>query len=107
MSQQIESVYVCSKDEWKLIPTPFGANRDAKLCASEEKLLRAEHSELERYPAVIRAKGDGAVVVDLEGIHWVPNNNDGAPLKLQVALMDGQTLIAHRDFPKPSVWATE
>jgi hypothetical protein len=32
----------------------------------------------------------GSVVVDLERIHWVPSQNDGTPLKLQVALLDGQ-----------------
>jgi len=101
MTQQIESVHVCRKDEWKLIPTPFGDNPDARLCAREEKLLRAEHPELERYPAVIRAKGDGGVKLELGRIAWVPHNNDGTPLLLQVALMDGQTVVAHRDFERP------
>jgi hypothetical protein len=92
---------VCSKDEWKIIPTPFGDNPDARLCASEEKLMRAEHPKLDIYSAVIRVKGDGGLKLELGRIAWVSNHNDSTPLKLQVALMDGQSVLAHREFERP------
>jgi hypothetical protein len=95
-----DRVVVCSEDKWEVVQTPVGISSDAKLCADAEEALRSEHPELQRYPAVIRAKGNGAVVVDLDGIHWVMDRKEGTALKLQVALLDGQEVIAHRDFEK-------
>jgi hypothetical protein len=104
MAEQAISVYVCRKDEWTLIPTPFGENPDARQCASEEKLLRAKHPEFAKYPTVIRAKGDGGVKPELGRIAWVPHNSDGIPLKLQVALMNGQSVVAHSEFERSFGW---
>jgi len=103
MSEQ-QNVFTCTKDKWTLIPTPAGSSNDAMLCAKQEEWLRDKHPALRRHPAVIRAKGNGTVVVDLERIHWVPSQNDGAPLKLQVALLDGQGVVAHQEFERPWGW---
>jgi hypothetical protein len=99
-----QSVFPCTKDEWTLIPTPVGTSSDAILCAKQEEWLRDKHPALRRHPAVIRAKGNGTVIVDLERIHWVPSQNDGTPLKLQVALLDGQGVVAHLEFERPWGW---
>lgn len=105
MSEQ-QNVFTCNKHEWTLIPTPVGLSKDARLCSKQEEWLRLKHPGLKRHPAVIRAKGNGTVVVDLTGIHWVPNDNEGKPLKLQVALLDGQGVVAHQEFERPWDWET-
>ena len=89
-----------TNNEWTLIPTPMGTSQDAKLCAKQEEWLRDKHPALRRHQAVIRAKGNGTVIVDLERIHWIPNPNDGTPLKLQVALLDGEGVVAHWEFER-------
>jgi hypothetical protein len=99
-----QNVFTCNKDKWTLIPTPVGGSRDAILCAKQEEWLRDKHPALRRHTAVIRAKGNGTVVVDLERIHWVPNQNDGTLLKLQVALVDGQGVVVHQEFERPWGW---
>jgi len=103
MSEQ-QNVFTSTKDQWTLIPTPIGSSKDAKLCAKQEEWLRTKHPALRRHPAVIRAKGNGSVVVDLNGIHWVPQDDDGIPLKLQVALFDGQGVVAYQEFERPWGW---
>jgi hypothetical protein len=102
MSEQ-QNVFTCTKSEWTLIPTPVGLSKDARLCAKQEEWLREKHPTLKRHRTVIRAKGNGTVVVDLDGIHWVPHDSDG-PLKLQVALLDGQGVVAHQEFERPWGW---
>jgi hypothetical protein len=99
-----QNVFTCTKDIWTTIPTPIGSSKDAKLCAKQEEWLREKHPALKRYPAVIRAKGNGTVVVDIHGIHWVPQDADGIQLKLQVALLDGQVVVAHQEFERPWGW---
>jgi hypothetical protein len=103
MSEQ-QNVFPCTKDAWTLIPTPRGLSKDARLCEKQEEWLRTKHPTLKRHPAVIRAKGNGTVIVDLNGIHWVPNVSDGTPLKLQVALLDGQGVVAFQEFERPWGW---
>jgi hypothetical protein len=100
MSEYPDRVVVCSEDRWEVIQTPVGISPDAKLCTDAEESLRVEHPELKRYPAVIRARGNGALVVELDGIHWVMNRREGTALKLQVALLDGQEVMAHLNFEK-------
>jgi hypothetical protein len=99
-----QNVFTCTKDEWTSIPTPEGTSRDAILCSKQEQWLRAKHPTLRRHPAVVRAKGNGTVVVDPNGIHWVPQDNDGVALKLQVALLDGG-VVASQEFERP--WVSE
>jgi hypothetical protein len=100
MSEYPDHVVVCSEDGWEVIQKPMGISRDAKVCADAEEALRSGRPEPE-YPAVIRAKGNGAVIVDLDGIHWVMDRKEGTALKLQVALLSGQEVIAHREFERP------
>jgi hypothetical protein len=64
MSEQ-QNVFTCMTHELTLIPTPAGLNKDARLFAKQEEWLRIKHPGLKRHPAVIRAKGNGSVVVDL------------------------------------------
>jgi hypothetical protein len=103
MSEQ-QNVFTCTKDRWTLIPTPIGSSSDALLCSKQEEWLRTKHATLRQHPAVIRAKGNGTVVVDVSGIHWVPQYNDDIPLKLRVALLDGHGVVAHQEFERPWGW---
>jgi hypothetical protein len=98
-------VFNCTKDEWTLIPTPIGASKDARLCAKQEEWLRAKHPALNIYSAVIRAKSNGSAVVDIDGFHWLPQVAGGL-LKLQIALLDGQGVLAHQEFERPWGWET-
>jgi hypothetical protein len=100
VNEQIANVYVCSEDSWTVIPIPVGNSTHAKLCVRQEKLLRSTTKGLTGYPAALRAKGDGSLTVDLEGIHWTWKDKNLATLKLQIAIMDGQTVLAHREFEK-------
>lgn len=99
-----QHVFTCTKDIWTTIPTPIGSSSDALLCSKQEEWLRAKHPALRSHSAVIRAKGNGTVVVDTHGIHWVPQDRDGIALKLQVALLDGQGVVAHQEFERPWGW---
>ena len=99
-----ENVFTCTANEWTIIPTPVGNGADATLCSKHEEWLRDKHPALRRHTAVIRAKGNSTLVVDYERIHWVPSQNDGSPLKLQVALVDGQGVVAHQEFERPWGW---
>lgn len=102
-----QNVFTCTANAWTLIPTPVGISADAVLCAKQEEWLRDKHPALRRHASVIRAKGNGTEVVDLERIHWVPSEKDGTPLKLQVALTDGQGVVAHQEFERPWGWESQ
>jgi hypothetical protein len=97
-----QNVFACTKDEWTLMPTPVGLSKDARLCAKQEEWLREKHPALKRRRTAIRAKGNGTIVVDLDGIHWVPHDSDGT-LELQVALLDGQGVVT-QEFERPWGW---
>jgi hypothetical protein len=101
MSESQNQVFLCSTREWTIIPIPNPASDDGKNLADAENKLRAEHPEGKVWGTACRARGDGDLSVDLEGIHWLPNRNNGkAKLELQVALMDGAEVRAELQFLK-------
>ena len=101
MSSQIDRIVQCSEERWEAIQKPVGINPDAKACADAEEALRAEHPELDRYPAVTMARGNGDIIVDLEGFHWLPDLEKNTGLKLKIALFNGQRVVAEREFERP------
>jgi len=54
---------------------------------------------------VIQAKSNGSAVVDIDGLHWLPRIAGGL-LKLQIALLDGQGVLAHQEFEDRGGWET-
>jgi hypothetical protein len=98
VNEQVQSVYSCSEDSWTRIPMPVSTSADGALCAEQERLLRTDYPKLTAYPAVLRAKGNGNVTVDLEGIHWTWQDKNPATLELRIALMDGESVLANREF---------
>jgi hypothetical protein len=102
MSSQIDRIVRCSEERWEAIQTPIGISPDAKAYVEAEKALRAEHPELDRYPAGTMARGNGDIIVDLEGFHWLPDLQKNTGLKLKIALFNGQIIEAEREFGRPS-----
>jgi|SRR5579859_62746 len=97
MSEPSSSVFPCSPSEWTVIPVPDPSNDDGKNFATAEHKLRAAHPDGKAWRAVCRARGDGNLAVDLNGIHWP---HPDAKLELQVALLDGSQVKAQAPFPK-------
>jgi hypothetical protein len=60
--------------------------------ADAERKLREKHigDEVKNWHAELRVLGDVAVVVETDGLHFVPHNN--ATWKTRVQLMDASTV---------------